>query len=430
MKNHEILDYCLQELTANGVEKSSCYLQLSKKQELNIHTGKISLFRTTFDKDLHITAIINNQKGSIVINKLGIQQIDNAVEKVIDLAKSSQPDPANDISPRMENKKFSKGYWDADLDLMYKKMSDFNQTVSEQFPRIILEEVILDHTSTEIIFLNTNGVDLQAEESSYTFVPMFTAKENKQISSFNYTVYSDLDLRKDLIDVCTINTILKQTSEQISTKKIRGKFKGDLIITPDCLAEFVSYITAYLHDYSLISGTSIYKNKLNQKIISGSLTLHSRPVADDISQGYFITSDGFEAKNATIIDKGVLRSFLLSQYGSNKTGLPRGINQGGCYSIESGTKSLEDMIKSVEKGILLCRFSGGNPNDMGDFSGIAKNSYYIENGRIMYPISETMISGNLELMFNNTKSISSESVNFGWQKMPWIQFGEIDISSK
>ena len=93
-----------------------------------------------------------------------------------------------------------------------------------------------------------------------------------------------------------------------------------------------------------------------------------------------------------------------------------------------GDESLNDMIKSTDKGIVLCRFSGGNPSDNGDFSGVAKNSYYIENGKIKYPISETMISGNICEMFNNIISISKETIDFGNSIYPWIKFDGVTIS--
>ena len=96
--------------------------------------------------------------------------------------------------------------------------------------------------------------------------------------------------------------------------------------------------------------------------------------------------------------------------------------------IEGSNSSFENMIKDVKKGVLLCRFSGGSPSDNGDFSGVAKNSYYIENGKIMYPIIETMISGNIAQMFLNIRNISHEKVDFGDCILPWITFDGITIS--
>ena len=78
--------------------------------------------------------------------------------------------------------------------------------------------------------------------------------------------------------------------------------------------------------------------------------------------------------------------------------------------------------------ILLCRFSGGYPSDAGDFSGVAKNSYYIEKGKIKFPIIETMISGNIAQMFMNINNISKETVDFGDSILPWISFDGVTIS--
>jgi len=61
---------------------------------------------------------------------------------------------------------------------------------------------------------------------------------------------------------------------------------------------------------------------------------------------------------------------------------------------------------------------------------VAKNSYYIENGEIQYPISESMITGNIKDMLLNIKEISSGRVNNGESLYPWITFSGITVSGK
>lgn len=70
-----------------------------------------------------------------------------------------------------------------------------------------------------------------------------------------------------------------------------------------------------------------------------------------MADGYFVTSDGFAAENVTLIEEGVLKSFLLSLYGSKKTGKERAKNQGGCFVIQPGDKSLAEMISQVKQGL-------------------------------------------------------------------------------
>ena len=96
--------------------------------------------------------------------------------------------------------------------------------------------------------------------------------------------------------------------------------------------------------------------------------------------------------------------------------------------INKGKKSYDDIVKNIKRGVLLERFSGGRPSADGEFSGVAKNSYYIENGEIKYPISETMISGNIQKMFKNIGEISSNRIDFGYCIFPWISFKGITVS--
>jgi len=153
-------------------------------------------------------------------------------------------------------------------------------------------------------------------------------------------------------------------------------------------------------------------------------------VSDEICNGYFVTPDGYAAQNSTIVQDGVLKSFLLSLYGSRKTGLDRAVNSGGAFVVDQGDTPFDEMVKSVKKGILLARFSGGSPSDNGDLSGVAKNSYLIEDGEIKYPISESMISGNVADMLMNVTAVSNERIDYGFSILPWVAVSGVTISGK
>ena len=191
---------------------------------------------------------------------------------------------------------------------------------------------------------------------------------------------------------------------------------------------FIGFLTGSIRDGSLIAGTSLYKDKLNQQVTSDKLTLKSVPLDENLPGGYYFTSDGFKVEDMTLVNKGVLNTYLLSLYGARKTGLERAKSEGGCMVLEAGDTALADMIASIDEGIILGRFSGGEPAEKGDFSGIAKNSLYIKDGKVQFPLSETMISGNMAKVLNSVKTVSQEQVDFGDSRMPWIQVSGITIS--
>jgi len=428
MTDQSIIEYTLKQLKKQGADKYSCSLSNSQKQELNIEHGEMSLFRTTYNSSLSIEAFVDKKKGSSSINKTDKDSINDTVNKVIELSKSSKPDDCYGIAEHQSSQTFSCGSKQVDLDLMYDSLSNFNEYVKNKFPKIILEAAILDFTRINTFLGNSNGIDFKINKGLYNFGPMFTAKEGKDTSSFNYTGFCTKDIIKPLHKYGTIEQLLKETEEQIKTSPVKNKFVGDIIVTPDCLGDFLSMLESYISDIMIISGRSVYKDKLEKSIANNKLTLHSHPLSDRLDANYFVTGDGYVCDNSTIIDKGVLKTLLLGIYGANKTGEKRSVNGGGAHIVEPGDKSLKDIISSTDKGVLLSRFSGGYPSDNGDFSGVAKNSYYIENGEIKYPISETMVSGNICQMLHDIKDISKETINFGDSIYPWIQFSGITIS--
>ena len=428
MNKKETVSYCINSLKKAGAQKAACSLNIIEKKELNVEIGEMTLLRTTFNSNIGISVIKDQKKGSTSINKTDKSSIDDAIKQVIEMANGSQVDEAYDISEHQPTQSFSKGDESANLNTMYQSLEEFVDYVKSTYPKIQLEAAIMDFNHSKSFFQNTNGVDFEVREGMYGFSPMFLSKEGKNTSSFNYTGFSALKVEKPLNEYGTIDTLLSQSVEQINTKNIKDKFIGQLLVTPDCIGDFLGFITNDISDAKMISGNSLYKNKLNKQITHPKLSLHSFPVSDRIADGYFITSDGYVAENSTILDKGILKTHLLGLYGSKKLGKKRSRNDGGAYIVNSGENSHTEMIKNIDKGILLSRFSGGSPSNNGDFSGVAKNSYYIENGTIKYPISETMVSGNIQDMFENLNEVSSDRVNFGSEILPWISFEGITIS--
>ena len=64
----------------------------------------------------------------------------------------------------------------------------------------------------------------------------------------------------------------------------------------------LEHLMQYISDGKMVTGNSLYKDKLNEKIASSKLSIHSQPLSDAIADGYFITSDGYVAENSIILD--------------------------------------------------------------------------------------------------------------------------------
>ncbi len=416
----------LDALLRRGFQKARVRLVASDQHEVQAELGHTNLLRTTHNTELGLLGIVDDKQGSVMLNNVGDDGLTDAVENLWAVASGSRADSANDIAASQPKNVFSTGPAAPDLDRMYERVAETLDYAKSRYPTLKMGTTALLFASRRSLFLNSNGVDFDTTRGAYHASMMFTARDGTDVSSFNGTGMTLADLDQPLASLATTDTLMRQTTEQVRTRKVPKKFTGDLIITPDCSGDFLGFLVGSIGNHALISGTSVYKNGLGKRVASDALTLHSRP--RDLVGGYCVTADGYEAQNATIVDRGVLKSFLLDQYGSRKTGLARAVTGGGAWVVDAGTTPLDAMIGDVKAGVLIARYSGGRPNDKGDFSGIAKNSYYIEDGAIAYPISETMVSGNLASLLTNIVAISSERADFGSGIFPWIRVGGMGIS--
>lgn len=430
MTHRKITDFTLQALLDAGADKAKCSLSYSEKHELNTHAGTIDLFRTTYNISLSLVALKDGKKGSMAINKIDEQSIQDAAAQVLAMAESSQPDAANDISEMQPEAHFEHGPAQPDRQLMFSRLEEFLAWSAQKYPHTILEEGALSYTSSTSWLGNSNGIRFSSRHSAYDFSIMFTSKDNGNTSSFNYTYFQDVDLPKPLQEYDGVDRLLGQSAEQVATQSLPRSFTGKVIFTPQAMGTVVGTTMRFLTDVPLITGTSMYKDKLDAQIADPRLTIDCSPHSELLPAGPDFSSDGYLTENMTLIENGVLRSYLLSMYGARKTGLQRAVNMGSNLIIDAGETSLAEMIQGVDEGLLLCRFSGGNPSDNGDFSGVAKNSYYIKDGKIQFPVSETMVSGNIASMLNSIESISTQRVNSGYNVMPWICFNGLHVTGK
>jgi len=432
IKRQDIAEYALEALKKAGADKAACKVSCGRKEEFNIEANKFSLLRTLFNDELYLKALCNNKKGVTVINKLDKDSIDRAVEDCIALAELATPDEAEDIAETIENKSFDQKFGGGSMDQLFSRTKEFLEYANETFPKIMFEGIVSDFSAGQSTYVNSNGVEFNNEAERYMFGTMYSAKDGEKSTSFNYCYVSLDSLNRPLIDYGMQRTLLEEAERSLDTRMVDGKFVGKIIVTPAC-GDMIwdTIIGNFLNDVVLVDGTSRWKDSLGKAVADSKLTMRLAPHHKSIIGGERYTADGFESRDIDLIRNGVLESFALSLYGSRKTGHPRaGTMAFGNVEVLAGDTSLEDMIKSVDKGILLNRFSGASPGPSGDVSGVAKNSFMIENGKVTDALSETMLAFNIVDLLMNISSISKERSEDGSSILPWCCFDGVTISGK
>ena len=292
--------------------------------------------------------------------------------------------------------------------------------------------MIVTHRSSRGVYMSTTGNCYTSESGKYSVELMYSAHEGDKSTSFFGSGFYTTDLDKPFIDCAFVERELTDIENQIESTSVDGKFTGTVIFTPSCLVStvFGNIVANFASDDVLLDGTSLWKDKLGKQVADSRLNVSFKPRDSRIVNGEIYTGEGFISEDYDFIKNGVLNSFCLSQYVANKTGNERAKNASFSLVIEAGDTPLDEMIKGIEKGVIIGRFSGGRPGTNGEFSGVAKNGFIIENGKIGKALSETMISGNLADMLNNLVGISKELLTDGDVVAPYMAFGGITVSGK
>ncbi|QSX07087.1 TldD/PmbA family protein [Sedimentibacter sp. zth1] len=428
---YDIAKKVINSLTDKGCQKAQCKVEETEKQEFNVDGSEFSLYRTTFDNKLYMTAFKDNKKGKININRLDDKSISKAVLNCLEVVESSSEDKAHVIAPHIGKRQFSRGIINPDLELFFEKCKELVNDIKKRHPKIMMEQLIFSHNKLKSLYLDTNDNEYELTEGFYEIGLMFSAHDGEKSTSFFGTGVLIDKLDKPFIELGSIEKNLTDVENQLNTVPLNGKTEGTVIITPNCLpAILLSAIENFAGDNTILNGTSIWRDKINSKVADERISISFLPNDERIVNGDCYTDDGFISEDFDLIKDGILKSFYISMYVANKTGFERSKNKSYNLVVKNGNKNIGDIIKNVKKGIIVGRFSGGQPSKNGDFSGVAKNSFLVKDGQIKGAVNEVMISGNLSDLLNNVVDISKEVVEYGEMVLPYIAFKNVIISGK
>lgn len=121
-------------------------------------------------------------------------------------------------------------------------------------------------------------------------------------------------------------------------------------------------------------------------------------------------SDGVTTVDQHYVRQGELVNYALGSYSARKLGLASTGNAGGVFnlSISQTDADLSDLLQKMDKGLLVTELLGQGVNiTTGDYSrGVA--GFWVEQGKIRYPVEEVTVAGNLKKMFAGILGVSGD----------------------
>lgn len=198
-----------------------------------------------------------------------------------------------------------------------------------------------------------------------------------------------------------------------------------VIWDPVALYMFALALCAGISGEELVKKTSPLMDKHEKQILSDKITLVDDPHSPRVGARGF-DDEGVPTEKRALVERGVLRSFLLdlrtgAKLGarSSGNGFKRALFGGGTSAmpttwpanlwLEPGEASLDEMIAGLDEGIFL---SGGMGFHSSNYTqghiAVRAIGFAIAKGRITGRLENTMLSGNIYEDFKHVRAVSKE----------------------
>ena len=183
----------------------------------------------------------------------------------------------------------------------------------------------------------------------------------------------------------------------------------------------VRHLTGAINGVSIARGSSFLKDRMGDQVFAPGIRIMDDPHRPRGLRSKPFDGEGLATRPKPLIEDGKLCTWLLDLASARQLGLESTGNAsrgtGGPPSpgatnvyLEAGTATPEELIADIEEGFYVTEMIGMGVNGItGDYSRGA-SGFWIEKGKITFPVSEMTIAGNLKDMF--TAMIPANDLEF------------------
>ena len=216
--------------------------------------------------------------------------------------------------------------------------------------------------------------------------------------------------------------------ERALAKRAPGKIPSgyyNMVVENRAASTLLAPVIQAMSGSALQQGSSFLLNMLGKQIAASHFTLKDEPHLPNEPGRRYFDSEGLATKPRTIIENGILNLYFLSTYFAGKMQMTPTIEGPSVLQLEGCEKDLHSLFQKAGKGVLVTGFNGGNCNGTtGDFSyGI--EGFLFENGDILRPLNEMIISGNMKDLWLRFLSAADDALHYSAWQIPSLLFENI-----
>jgi PmbA protein len=445
----ELSNKCFNYLNRYGSNLISTELFFECSEYLNIEIDENSIKHSEIGSDEGISVRIIGKNGSVgfsFTNRLDWSNIERIIKEANRMMKAGTEDPdfvnlpfSYSSYPKVDN------LYDPEIEIL--SIEESANYVSDLIKICDEDELAISQSGnfstnlTHHYICNSNGIEVGGKETTCSLSSNVIVKDKlSKETSFGFDYQSSRFL-KQIDPPKIINTALNRAKQNLNRIEIKN-MRCPLILTPNgvislILKPLASAINAdaFQHKRTFLVGSK------ETKVGSKDLNIEDNALLNGEVGSAPFDAEGVPCQNKKIIKDGIfLKSGLLhNSYTANKEGIDSTGNASrhsyasipgigiSNFILNPGSIKKEEMIKSVDKGILL-DYTGDKPNiSTGDFSGLILHGNLIQNGIIKSALNETMIGINLLDLFSKIEMISKENQIYGPFQAPYVKVEDVQI---
>lgn len=229
----------------------------------------------------------------------------------------------------------------------------------------------------------------------------------------------------------------RRTLAKLGPRKV-ATTEAPVVFDPDVARALLGSFASCILGGALWRRSSYLLEREGTPVASPWVTIVDDPLIPRAPGSRPYDGEGLSSRKNLVVEKGILRSFLLDSYSARKLGrrsTGSGARGGGSVSastsnffLEKGELSPKQILSSTDRGLYVTELMGFGFNAItGDFSRGAAG-FWIEKGELAYPVSEVTISSNLDQMLKNIDAVGNDLILKSSSAAPTLRVSGMTIS--
>ncbi len=401
---------------AAGASDAECTISEGSEFSAQVRLGELETLKEAGSRGAGLRILKGRNTGSSYTSDMTEQGIEQMVAAAMQLAEVTTEDPYAGLAEASEYGSIAGNLrmYSGDVERLETgakiEMAKRAENAALSFdPRITNSEGgSFDTHLGHRVFANSRGF-AGSYRSSYCSISAVPVAKQGDAMERDYWFHSargfaDLEKPEDVGRIAAQRTLRRLGAVKVETQRV------PVIFEPRTARSVINNIFDAVEGRSVYRQSSFLAGRIGEQVAGSNITI----IDDGTIPGLFGTSpfddEGVPTRRTPVIEKGVLKNYLLNTYAARKLGMKttgnasRGItgNAGvghGNFYLEAGSRSAEELIASVPNGFYVTELIGSGVNiSTGDYSHGAAG-LWIRNGELAFAVSEVTVASTLQQMF-------------------------------